>query len=229
MMLIADMLADAGFDLPVADCPVSIALEKAVEVLKSAVPFQLPVRIVTGDLPVRNIVLEDAREPYSGVLLRWHAVFTKRPTLDGTDLKDFIAIVRDVSSNEIAHALEQKRPVISVLTRTRTQSECDICDAVMLRWLGSVEAKPLYELAIRWDLHCLQSNDQPTVLEELGLTDDTMFNLTEEELIRLDVIPRLEDERQRHLSEFWKFLGNDPDGGDIHRLLNDAIDATFDN
>jgi len=228
-MLIADTLTNAGFDLSGADCPASIALDKAVEILKAAVPFQLPVRIVTGDLPACDIVLENAKEPYSGVLLRWLAAFAEKPALEGTDLKDFISLVRNVSSDRISRAFEQEQPVPPVLARTRAQDECDICDAVMLRWLGNAEAKPLYELAIRWELHCLQRNDQLTVLEELGLTDDTMFDLTEEELIRLDLIARLEDERQRHLSEFWEFLGNDPVGIDIHHLLNDAIDATFDN
>jgi hypothetical protein len=222
-MLIADMLTNAGFDLSVADCPVSIALHKSVEVLKSAVPFQLPVRIVTGDLPARDIVLEDAREPYSGLLLRWLADFAWKQVLEGTDLKEFISLVRNVSSDKISRAFEQERPVSPGLARTRAQDESNVCDAVMLRWLGNAEAKPLYELAIRWDLHCLQRNHQPSVLEELGLTDDTMFDLPEEEFIRLDLITRLEAENQRHLSEFWEFIGNDPIGIGLHQLLNDAI------
>jgi len=222
-MFITDMLADAGFDLSIAGRSVSIALDKAVEILKAAVPFQLPVRIVTGDLPACDIVLENAKEPYSGVLLRWLAAFAGKPALEGTDLKNFISLVRNVSSDRIARAFEQEQPMPPGLVRTRAQDECDICDGVMLQWLGNADAKPLYELAIRWDLHCLQRNDQPTVLEELGLTDDAMFDLTEEELIRLNLIPRLEDERQRHLSEFWEFLGSDPVGIDIHHLLNDAL------
>ncbi|MBN3804967.1 hypothetical protein GXB81_18195 [Paraburkholderia sp. Ac-20336] len=221
-MLIADMLADAEFDLSVADRSVSIALDKSVDVLKSAVPFQLPVRIVTCDLPARDIVLEDARELYSGVLLRWLAVFAEKPVLEGADLKDFIYLVRNVSSDKISRAFEQKRPVPPGLLRKRIRDECDICDAVMLRWLGNAEVKPLYELAVRCDLHCLQRNDQMSVLEELGLTDESMFDLPEEELIRLDLIARLEAENQRHLLEFWEFLGNDLIGIDIHHLLNDA-------
>lgn len=222
-MLISDVLADAGFNLSAADRSPTIALDKAVEILKAAVPFLLPVRIVTGDLPARDIVLEDAKEPYSGVLLRWLAVFVKQPALEGADLTDFISLVRNVSSDRISRAFEQERPVPPTLARTRAQDECDICDAVMLRWLGNAEAKPLYELAIRWDLHCLQRADQPGVLEELGLTDESMFALSEEELIRLDLIARLEAENQRHLLEFREFIGSDPLGVDIHHLLNDAI------
>jgi len=228
-MLIADVLADAAIDLSARDGSATTAIADAVEVLKAAVPFLLPVRIVTGHVPASNIVLEDANEPYCAILLRWFAVFVNKPTLEGADLVELICRVRDVCSDRISREFQRKRPPVHDLLRKRALDECYLCDEVMIRWLSCMDTKQLYRLAIQWDVRQLQQDDQPGVLEELGLTVDSMLDLPEEELIGLDLIARLERENQQHLSDFWEFLGNDPVGVEVHRLLNDALAATFDN
>jgi hypothetical protein len=221
---IANLLANAQRDLSVADDIASAALSQTVKLLKAAIPFLLPVRIVTGHLSPLEIAREDSEEPYTQILLEWFTGFTSNPRWEIDDLTDFISLVRHAVADQIAYFLEQRRSAVPLSLGKLRQIECDLCDEVMIHWLSVANFERLFELALRWSIHCL-SNDGPSVLDELGLTVRSIVDLPEEELVRLQLIERIEAENRQHLSDLWKFLRDDPEGVRLEQLVFDATKA----
>ncbi|VBM56249.1 Uncharacterised protein [Burkholderia pseudomallei] len=222
--LIADLIANVSEEVSVSHEAAANALNKTVQLLKAGLPFMLPVRVVTGHLPPDAVKYEDAEQPYVGVLLRWYANFISHPACEIDDLTDFIAMVRHTVADQIEHFLEQRQSNAPRSLRKRNQLECDLCDDVMIRWLSITNFVPLFELAFRWDIHCL-SDDRPSVLDELGLTEELMFKLPESELVRLQLVERIEAENKRHLADLWKFLRDDPEGVRLEQLVFDTTKA----
>jgi hypothetical protein len=225
--LIADLLAIAGFDLSAADGSETKSIVHAVEVLKAAVPFMLPVRIVTGHRPAIDIVRENASEQYAGTLLHWVRIFAANPNPDMGHLTTLICLVRRFLMEQIAIVWEERRPVVPGMRRKRANDECDLCDEIMIRWLGQADHIHVNALAIRWDRRSQQRDNNRSGLDELGLTDDALLALPEEEIIRLNQVERLEEESRRDSAECLEFFVSDPVCIELLRWLHDAIDATI--
>ncbi|WP_175728662.1 hypothetical protein [Burkholderia ambifaria] len=94
----------------------------------------------------------------------------------------------------------------------------------MTRWLSVTISVRLFELALRWGNHC-PSIDRPSVLDELGLTGESIFDLPDSEIVRLRLVERIEAENKRHLADLWKFLRDDPEGVGLVQIVFDATKA----
>jgi hypothetical protein len=218
---IANLLTKAECDLSVADDTASEALSQTVKLLKAAIPFLLPVRIVTGHLSPLEIAREDSREPYTQILFEWFTEFASNPRWEIDDLTDFISLVRHAVADQIAYFLEQRCSAVPLSLRKLRQLECNLCDEVMIHWLSVANVERLFELALRWSTHRL-SNDRPSALDELGLTVRSIVDRPEEELVRLQLIERIEAENRQRLADLWKFLRDDPEGVRLEQLVFDA-------
>lgn len=221
---IADLLANAQRDLGAADNIASEALSQTVKLLKAGIPFLLPVLIVTGDLSPLEIAREPSEEPYAQILLTWFIGFATNPNWEIDDLTDFIGLVRHTVADQIEHFLEQRQSNVPRSLRKRSQLECELCDDVMIRWLSVTNFVRLFDLAFRWDIHCLL-DERPGVLDELGLTEETMFDLPDSEIVRLQLVERIEAENKRHLDDLWRFLRGDPEGIKFQQFVFDATNA----
>jgi hypothetical protein len=119
---IVQLLPSAAKQDTTTDDAARTALDQTVKLLKSAVPFQLPVRIVTGHLPPTEIIHHDSDERYVGVFLRWHADFISKPTWDIDDVTEFVSTVRNVVVvDQIADLFESKPKLIPNSLRKRVQ------------------------------------------------------------------------------------------------------------
>ncbi|CAB3804278.1 hypothetical protein LMG28614_05996 [Paraburkholderia ultramafica] len=221
---IADLLANTQRDLDVAGDIAAGALTQTVKLLKAALPFLLPVRVVTGHLSPLDIVHEASGEPYTKILLTWFIGFAKNPKWEIDDLIDFIGMARRAVSDRIENFLKQKKCNVPRSLRKLAQTECDLCDDVMIRWLAVTNFVRLFDLAFRWGIHCL-SNDRLSVLDELGLTEETMFDLPDSEIVGLKLVERVEAENKQHLADLWTFLRDDPEGIKFEQLVFDATKA----
>ncbi|MFL9908278.1 hypothetical protein PQR75_01875 [Paraburkholderia fungorum] len=221
---IADLLGCARKGLGVTDVISSESLHHAVKLLIAALPFLLPVRIVTGHLSPAEIEREDSDQPYAGILLHWYAEFASNPALCIDSLTDFVGSVRCTVDDQITGFFERRLYPIAQSFRKRNQAECDLCDSVMLKWLSAVNSDQLAALAVRWDQH-RRSNSVPDILEELGLTKRSMMDLPETEFVRLGLAERLDAEyRDRH-AELQKFLREDHIGNEVERLIFCVVNA----
>lgn len=221
---IADLLTGKQSDLDLADDIAVQALNKTVTLLKAAVPFMLPVCIVTGHLAPLEIANESAEEPYTPILLAWFECFATNPKWEIDDLTDFISMLRNGVSYRVERFLAQRQSRGPLSRRKVAKTECDLCDEVMIQWLSVPGFVRLFELAFRWDIRSL-SNDKPDVLDELGLTEETMFDLPESEFVRLRLVERLQAENEQYLAEFWTFLHNDLEGIKIEQIVFDVTNA----
>lgn len=221
---IADLLANTQRDLGVADDIAAGALTQTVMLLKAAIPFLLPVRIVTGHLPSLEIGYECADKPYANILLGWFAGFATHPKWEIDDLIDFVCVVRHTVSDQIEHFLKQKQTDVPQSLRKLAQIESDLCDDMMIRWLSVTNYVRLFHLAFRWDIHCL-TGDTPGVLDELGLTKDSMFDLPDSEIVRLQHVERIEAENRQHVADLWSFLRDDSEGVQLEQIVNSVTNA----
>jgi hypothetical protein len=218
---IATQLAQIQRDPGVSDDMASNALRQAVKLLKAAVPFMLPIPIVTGDRSPLDIAQEDSEEPYARILFAWYADLITHPAWEMDEVSHFVSEVRSAVNDQIASFLERRQGTIPLSLRKLTQTECDLCDDVMIRWLSLTNRVRLFELALLWDLQSA-SNATPGVLEELGLTGDWMLELPESELIRLRVVERIEAENKQYLADLWNFICGDPRGVELKQHVFDA-------
>jgi hypothetical protein len=221
---IADLLGSARKGLDVTDAISSESLHHAVKLLKAALPFMLPVRIVTGHLSPTEIEREDSDQPYAGILLHWYTEFASSPAPCIDSLREFVGTVRGTVDDHIAGFFEQWKNPIALSFRKRNQAECDLCDSVMLKWLSAANSNQLAALAVRWEQH-RKLDSVPDVLEELGLTKVSMMDLSETEFVRLGLVERLDAEyRDRH-AELQKFLREDHIGNEVERLTFGVVNA----
>jgi hypothetical protein len=221
---IADLLGSARKGLDVTDAILSESLHHAVKLLKAALPFMLPVRIVTGHLSPTEIEHEDSDQPYAGILLHWYAEFASNRASCIDNLRDFVGTVRDTVDGQIADFFDQWKNPIALSFRNRNQAECDLCDSVMLKWLSVANSNQLAALAVRWDQH-RRLDSVPDVLKELGLTKVSMMDLSETEFVRLGLVERLDAEyRDRH-AELQKFLREDHIGNEVEQLVSCVVNA----
>jgi hypothetical protein len=217
----ATQLAETQRDLGATDDVASNALRQTVKLLKAGLPFMLPVLIVTGDRSPLEIADEDSSEPYARILLRWYADFILHPAWEIDEVSDFVSQVRSAIAGQIAIFFKQRPGAAPRSLRERGNTECDLCDEVVIRWLSTTNRVQLFELAILWDLHSL-SNKTPGVLEELGLTEDWMLDLPEPEIIKLELVERLAAENRQHLGDLWNFVCADPKGAELKQHVFDA-------
>lgn len=221
---IADLLTNTQRDLRVTDDIAAGALTETVKLLKAAIPFLLPVRIVTGHFSPLEIAREAADVPYTQIALKWFIEFATHPKWEVDDLTDFIGKARHVVSDQIEHFLKQKQSDVPPSLRKLAQLECDLCDGVMIRWLSVTNFVRLFDLAFRWDIHCL-TNDTQGVLDELGLTKESMLDLPDSEIVRLQLVERIKAENRQHVADFETFLRDDSEGVKLEQIVISVTNA----
>lgn len=219
---IADRLTPIRRHLGVTDNADSAALDQVVKLLKAALPFLLPVGIVTGHQPPGDIAQEAADQPFIDVLVHWYGDFLRNPTWEIDDLTDFISFIRNVMGSHFSSFLEQQQSVIPISLRRRFNTENDLCEQVFIRWLTVSNYVRLREIALLWTLRFLSSDAPQDVLEAHGLNIDTFFELPESEIAKLGLIEKLAaEERQRH-EQLWQFLCDEPTCGDLMQIVHDT-------
>jgi hypothetical protein len=218
---IATQLAEIQRDLGASDDVASNALRQTVKLLIAGLPFMLPVLIVTGDRSPPEIADEDSSEPYARILFRCYAEFILHPAWEIDKVTDFVSLVRSAIGAQIELFFKQNPGVAPRALREQHNTECDLCDDVMIRWLSAANRVQLFELALLWDLHSV-SNQPRDLLEELGLTEDWMLTLPEPEIARLELVERLAAESRQYLADFWSFVCADEKGAELKQHVFDA-------
>jgi hypothetical protein len=186
-----------------------------VALLKAAVPFRLPIPILTGNVPPTAIGLEDSHEPYAGILVRWYSELLSHPVRIDV-VAEVIVVIRGAVDAWFWHFLEAQGS-IPLLLRKRNYAVSDLTDATMTNWLSSITLAQLFALANRWD-GSRRANNKPGVLEELGLTARSMLDLPDAELVRLNLLERIDTEERERSAELWRFLGADDIGKHVERF-----------
>ncbi len=220
---IADLLQQIQHGISTRDNIASAALHQSVSLLKAALPFQLPIPILTGHVPPTAIGLEDSHEPYAGILVRWYSELASRPTHSINVVADVIVVIRGAVDAWLWNLPDGEHSTSQPL-RKRKHAVSDLTDATMTNWLSAITLEQLSALATRWDSSG-RANNKPGVLEELGLTARSMLDLPDAELRRLKLLERFEAEERERSAELWRFLQADDIGRKIERLTAEAAAA----
>lgn len=224
MTRIADLLEHARDVAGRHDEVASMALRQSVTLLRAALPFQLPIPILTGRCPDTKIECEDSREPYAGILARWYSELLSHSIHHIEIMVDTVGAIRGAVDARFWNHLEGMDSLPLTL-RKRTHAVSDLTDVAMTKWLSAITLAELSALATRWS-GSRRANDKPSVLEELGLTQHSMLDLPDADVVRLGLLERLEAEERERSAELCPFMRTDDIGRNLERIIAEVA-ATF--
>jgi len=221
---IADLLEYARDAIGAHDEVTSVALRQSVALLRAALPFQLPIPILTGRRPDAEIEREDSREPYAGILVRWYRELLTPPIHRIDIVVDVLGQIRSAVGTWFWNLVERQDRIAPPF-RKRNHAVSDLTDAAMMKWLSAITLAQLSALATRWD-DSRRANNKPGALEELGLTERSMLDVPDADMVALGLLERWEAEERERNVELWLFMRADDIGRNVERIVAEVA-ATF--
>lgn len=221
---IADLLDHARIAIGAHHEVAPVALRQSVALLRAALPFQLPIPILTGSSPDVEIEREDSREPYAGILVRWYSELLTHPVCRIEVVMDVLGEIRSAVDTWFWNLVERQDRIAPPF-RKRNHAVSDLTDAAMMKWLSAITLAQLSALATRWD-DSRRANNKPGVLKELGLTPRSMLTLSDADMVTLGLLERLETEEKERSAELWRFLQADDIGRNVEHIVPE-VGAAF--
>lgn len=197
-----------------------VLVSALVELLKHV--FLLSIPLMTKPIGPDVLDIEALQPAHARVLRRWLA---EAPGIEHASLDCLREFLSNLNSWAIFVTDEAATtwPGSKNTPHRKMMNLChDVKERAVAAALQGVPLLQLTKLASRWLAEKTQ-NTVPDVLESLGLTADTLVELPESELHRLNLIARLEEEDRAHLAKFGRFLEEDGVG----RQLASAIKAVL--
>jgi hypothetical protein len=176
--------------------------------------FILSILLQTQDLDDAAIDQEPIDAGHGRVLCRWLAdcreLAHEHEALNFVEIGTFIANSLKATNHRFDQLVTM--PEFTYLpNRRKWQRSHQLTEIAMVEILKSLPLKLLCDMAIRWSDYCSQY-PPADLLEQLGLTPRTVVELSDERLIELDLIDRLEAERVDGINVFWQFLQSEKIG-----------------
>ncbi|MFL9913997.1 putative molybdenum carrier protein [Paraburkholderia fungorum] len=218
LVAIRDLIRDGGTAI---DAPASLAL---VDLLKSV--FLLSIPLMTRELGAALLDTEKLQPAHARVLRRWLADARDVGHISFDQLRGFL---RELDSWAIA-ATDDAAKAWPASQTTGQRTMMNLChDAKERAVAAALLALPLEELmrlSILWIAE-KNANRAQGVLESLGLTADTLVELPESELARLNLIERLEEEARAERGAFGRLLKSDPAGERLSSVFFETVLIDF--
>ncbi|SAL05555.1 Putative molybdenum carrier [Caballeronia calidae] len=218
LFAIRDLIRDGGTAI---DALASLAL---VDLLKSV--FLLSIPLMTRELGAALLGTEKLQPAHARVLRRWLADARDLQPILFDQLREFL---RELDLWAIA-ATDDAAKAWPASQTTQQRTMMNLChDAKERAVAAALLALPLEELvrlSILWIAE-KNANRAPGVLESLGLTADTLVELPESELARLNLIERLEEEAREERAAFGRFLKSDPAGERLSSVFFETVLIDF--
>jgi hypothetical protein len=178
-------------------------------------------RIFVLSIPLQTRELDDAaidQQPidagHGRVLGRWladcHELAHEHAALNFGEVRKFLGNFWEA----VNHRFDQlvTMPEFTYLpNRRKWNLSHQLTERAMVEILESLPLDLLCDVATRWSDYCSR-HPRTDLLEQLGLTPRTVVDLSDEQLIELDLIDRLEAERVDVIDGFWQFLQSEKIG-----------------